>query len=477
MVLGAAPAFAHVELSATPGLKPDFRPAGSDYVSRCVPGGPLRLAVDASQGERVSVGGRQERTGTFVTSLRRRAGEGVSIRVRSHGAVTEYHVRCLPQDFPGWTIERHGKPQAQWYVTAPVKKPGDGYVAVFASNGAPVWWRRPSSSAFMPWDAKLLGNGLLAWGTNFGTDFGVRTDDAYEERTFDGRLVRVVRAQGSPTDVHDLQRMPNGDLLAITYRRRDNVDLSAYGGPPGARVFDGEIQELAPSGKVVWRWNSRTHVAPSETGREWWYNDQGKQPPPAERGYDLLHVNSVEPDGNGVVVSARHLNAVFRIDRASGNIAWKLGGTFVPGESLTVLGTPSDESVFGGQHDARLLKDGTLTVFDNRARTGGAPAAERFRIDARARTATLLEHVTDPAVPAAHWGGSAQKLPGGNWVVCWGGTSLITEQTSAGAVVLSLRFTTNHFSYRAEALAPGQASAADLRRGMDQMAKAQPRGD
>jgi hypothetical protein len=264
--------------------------------------------------------------------------------------------------------------------------------------------------------------------------------------------------------------MPNGHFLAITYRRRDGVDLSSRGGPHSARVFDGEVQELSPTGDLVWRWNSRGRVSPSETGKPWWYNEAGGTPPPAERGYDLLHLNSVEPDGDGLIVSSRHTDSVFRIDRATGKIDWKLGGSYVAGRSLTVLGVPPGEDVFGGQHDARLLPDGTLTVYDNRGYATGSPAAVRFRIDAAARTATRIEHVTNPDIRKSQWGGSARKLPGGDWVIAWGATSLVTEQRPSGATVLALRFGSGHFTYRAAAIPPGRLAATALRRGMDRIA-------
>jgi hypothetical protein len=350
-------------------------------------------------------------------------------------------------------------------------------VAIFDSFGAPVWWRHVASPSFMPWDAKHLGARLLAWGENFGDHFGVRADGAYEEHRLDGTLVRRVRTHGGPTDVHDLERMRGGDLLGLTYRRRDGVDLSARGGPHRARVFDGEVQELTPAGKLVWSWNSRGHVSPSETEPAWWYNPKGDTAP-RERGYDLVHLNSVEPDppsrgagGDGVVVSSRHTDAVYRIDRATGRVDWKLGGSFLAGESLTVVGVPPGEQTFGGQHDARVLPDGTLTVFDNRSHADGRPAAVRFRIDPFARTATRIERVTNPAVPESRWGGSARKLPGGDWVIAWGGTNLVTEQRPSGATVLALRFGSRHFTYRADALPPGRLAAADLRRGMDRLAR------
>jgi class 3 adenylate cyclase len=57
------------------------------------------------------------------------------------------------------------------------------------------------------------------------------------------------------------------------------------------------------------------------------------------------------------------LNAVFDIDQRSGNILWKLGGSATP-ESLRITNDPvfTNGSHFGGQHDARLLPDGTVTL-------------------------------------------------------------------------------------------------------------------
>src|SRR5207237_6534104 len=69
----AAPALGHVQLSTTPRLTPSFRPAATDYVSRCRAGHPLQVHVHASGGDRLSVGGHRERGGTFTTSEKRGA--------------------------------------------------------------------------------------------------------------------------------------------------------------------------------------------------------------------------------------------------------------------------------------------------------------------------------------------------------------------------------------------------------------------
>jgi hypothetical protein len=193
--------------------------------------------------------------------------------------------------------------------------------------------------------------------------------------------------------------------------------------------------------------------------------------PPNERAYDLVHINSVEPDGDGYVVSARFLDAVFRIDKKSGDVTWKLGGTHTA-KSLAVKNDPLSKQPFAGQHDARLYGDHTLTVFDNGTKPDRRPRAVRYRIDTNARTAKLLEAFGESGIPRSGWGGSARKLPGGNWVVYWGGTTLMTEQTASGKPVLELAFLNEMDSYRAFPIPRGQLSPQRLRQGMNKAARA-----
>ncbi|HKP92066.1 MAG TPA: arylsulfotransferase family protein [Thermoleophilaceae bacterium] len=467
----AAPAPAKVEIDAKPSLRPAFERKVSDYVSRCEPGRALEVSVNATDGDRVKVAGTRKRGGEYVRKVRRATGEGFEIRVDRGERTTTHHVRCLPRDFPRWSFERHGSAQAQWYVVAPVKKEPQGYVAVFSARGAPVWWFH--SSSWGPWDGKLLPDGNLAWARWWVDNFGVRDEAAYEVRRLDGRLVRTVRTVGNPTDTHDMQQLPNGNVLAISYRRRCCVDLSAHGAPKDAEVFDGEIQELDPAGRLVWRWNSKDHIPLSWTREAWWELERRTVPiePATENAYDLVHLNSVEPDRDGLIVSARHLDSVFRIDRETGAIDWKLGGRHVPGTSLKVVGDhPSP--LLGGQHDARLWKDGTLTVHDNASWTDNGPAADRFAIDPAKRTARLVERVQNPHVKYETAIGSARKLRGGNWVVSWGPSPEVTEQRESGAIVRRFRFR-DRFTYRAAPIEPGALSASALRHGMDRMKAAQ----
>jgi hypothetical protein len=180
-------------------------------------------------------------------------------------------------------------------------------------------------------------------------------------------------------------------------------------------------------------------------------------------------MNAVEPDGeDAVLISLRHTDAVYKIDKASGNVVWKLGGTWTP-KSLAVKGDPEGAYPLGGQHDVRLQPDGTITIHDNRTNLPDSPRGVRYSIDEGARTATMVEQVTDPAVSSSFCCGSSRRSADGSWLFSWGGRSLVTEFDAAGQRTFRLGFGGTAFSYRAVPAPEGALTAAALRAGMDSM--------
>ena len=234
----------------------------------------------------------------------------------------------------------------------------------------PVWWYKASGP---PVDASLFSGNLVAFSLYPGAD--------YQLRRLDGTLMRTVGTVGTPTDFHELKPLLNGNFIVTSYKVRDGVDLSPYGGPSNATVQDAEIQEINPSGAVVWRWNSKDHIPLSETPDRWWSYilKNSVTLPDGRKAYDPVHLNAVEPDGTSLLISARHLDAIYSIDRSTGNLEWKVGGR-TTSKSLAVVGdnvTPT----LGGQHDVRRLSDGTVSVYDNNTDLGRPPRVLRFRID------------------------------------------------------------------------------------------------
>jgi hypothetical protein len=234
-------------------------------------------------------------------------------------------------------------------------------------------------------------------------------------------------------------------------------------------VLDGVVQEITPSGRRVFQWNSKDHVAleeravsgPLRAGTNRFKLPDGRQ------AWDIFHINSVEPNGDGeLLISARATSSLYTIDKSSGDILWKLGGSDTA-ESLDFVGEERTGPVFGGQHDARVLADGTVTLYDNALARGAPPRAVRYRIDPSARTATLLEDIRDPDIDESIFAGGTRRLPGGNWVVSWGGVESIGEYTPSGRQVFGLELEEQFFSYRVFPIARNELSRRQLRRAMD----------
>src|SRR4029078_4511740 len=105
---------------------------------------------------------------------------------------------------------------------------------------------------------------------------------------------------------------------------------------------------------------------------------------PKKRGqpHDPFHLNAVTLDRDGnFIISARHTSTIYKLDRDTGAILWRLGGK----RSDYELGPGAE---FHLQHDARRRADGAITLFDNVAED--LPARGR-------RSRGLALHVCDTA--------------------------------------------------------------------------------
>jgi hypothetical protein len=442
-----------VSLSTVPTLTPSFDRSVDDYYLRCT-GAPVEVSANVGPGYTVSVDGKAPQSGSTEAAVALQGGQEFQVVVQRGDGQHRYHVRCLPPDFSPWTFTRLSKPSHEFYVVAPTLGAGASkYVVVVNDQGVPVWWYKPTGTAA---DAKVLPDGTVAW-TQTGPNNA-------EIRNLDGSLGRVITTVGTTTDNHEILSLPNGNVILMSYRPRpEPVDLTAFGGDESETVIDGVIQEINPEGDVVWEWSTEGHIALAETGR--WYS-MGVYDHPL--GADIVHMNAFEPDGpDSFLISLRHTDAVYKIDKATGDVVWKLGGTVTP-ESLAVLDDPQVYTL-GGQHDARVQPDGTITVYDNRTGLAGLPRAVRYEVDQNAHTARLLEEVTDPEVPASFCCGSARRSADGSWLMSWGGRSLVTEFDSAGSRAFKLTFGGSRFSYRAIPAPDGVVTIDALRAGMNAM--------
>jgi hypothetical protein len=446
------------------GLYPNFDRAETRYVSRCGRG-KRAIRVDAEDGTTVAVGSAEPRTGTMRLDPSVGPGEDFTLAVIADDEHRTYHVRCLPADFPSWKFKRLRPIEPGLFVVSfRASRDARPWVIIFDHKGAPRWWYSPETRAL--W-GQVLSDGTVSWARSFGDGYGLDPRMAHEVRSLSGELIRVVRTKGEIIDGHEFQELDNDNVLVDTYAPSAKVNLSRFGGPKNASAVFAEVQEIDPDGRVVWRWNSRRRIGLEETGR-WWRNVLSNRKLSA-RGvatFDPVHVNSIEPRGpDEVVVSMRHTDAIYGIERSSGDIEWKLGGTETA-DSLRIVGDPAAK-LFGGQHDARVDEGGDISVYDNGKDRPRRPRVVSYRLDLKQGTAIYLGQLNDPRITTSHCCGSARPLEGGGWLVSWGDNPLVTafDRDRRTAFRLELPVST----FRAVPVPPGATTIAALDRGLERI--------
>jgi hypothetical protein len=290
---------------------------------------------------------------------------------------------------------------------------------------------------------------------------------AHEVRTPAGKLLRLVQAEGSIIDGHEYRELGNGNgnVFVDTYVPED-ADLRRVGGRRRAAIVSAEVQELDPQGRERWHWNSRGHIGLRETGRWWRSVLSNPRRRLGRQTFDPVHINSIDPRGRSeVVISTRHTDAVYGISRASGDIRWKLGG-IETGKSLRIVGDPAGRPL-GGQHDARIGRDGRLSVYDNGKDRPRRPRVVFYRLDLDNHEAHYLGQLNDPQVRRSHCCGSARELPGGGWIVSWGDNPLVSAFDAQDRLAFRLHLAASTF--RAVPAPAGATSVAALDAGMEAM--------
>ncbi|HTE62415.1 MAG TPA: arylsulfotransferase family protein [Solirubrobacteraceae bacterium] len=244
-------------------------------------------------------------------------------------------------------------------------------------------------------------------------------------------VATVRAANGYDLDAHEFQITPRGSALVIGYVPVA-WDLSALGGLRDAVVEDNVVQEIdIETGELLFEWHALGTIGLGESYR----------PAPRERGqiHDPFHLNSVALDTDGnLLVSARHTNAIYKLDRRTGDVLWRLGG-----KRSSFAMQPG--AAFALQHDARRRADGAITLFDNASEDPKARGEESrglaLRLDLEAKTASVAEEWKHADGLLSTTQGSMQNLDGGGAFVGWGGLQpFFTEFAADGRTLFDARF-------------------------------------
>jgi hypothetical protein len=303
------------------------------------------------------------------------------------------------------------------------------------------------------------GNQVLTWweGTSFG-GLSCGTDYIYDDQF--NQIATVQAGNGLCADGHEFLITPWNTAL-ITIYEQATADLTSVGGPPNQVVVNGVVQEIdIPTGNVLFQWNSADHVPYS----------QSQEPLSAKANvpWQWFHLNAVKVDTDGnLLIEGRHTWAVYKVDRATGNIIWTLGGK---SSSFTMAAAPGQvldaaSEIFAWQHDPEPLGKGLYSFFDNEYNPPSPALLSSSRavvvqLNETTHVATLVTSYNQPEGLLAPSQGNAQATDEGNLFIGWGALPYLSAFDPAGNLIFNAQFPAGVDSYRAYFLHFKPATAA-----------------
>jgi hypothetical protein len=382
----------------------------------------------------------------------------VRIRSAAGAAIAAFAIAALPAaaQAVGWNKEVKSVPGLRiprvWVtVNDADKAPGFIFLTpraklgqrtgptILNADGKVVWFHRlsPRRTAEGLQPQVYRGQPVLVWGErkplvhegdSYRGDphsvYDVIADTSYH-------VIARIRARGSGvrTDLHEFRITGRNTALLLGWRVVDR-DLRRYGGIRNSAVIDNFVQEIdIRTGRLLLNFSAMRRISPRESY---------VRPPKTAGGWDAYHLNSITEDSDGnLLVTSRHMSAVYKINRRTGQVMWKLGPR---GGNFKL----SDSARFHYPHDAQREADGTITIFDNEAgpaTTNHASRALRLRVDSKRHTVSLIRAFGHPAGNVSSTSqGNVSELANKNVFVGWGISPWWSEYAPDGRILFAAHF-------------------------------------
>jgi len=375
-------------------------------------------------------------------------------------------------------------------LKTPQASPGYTLIAPFGEqktylidlDGKPVhsWTtnRRPSQAAYLLEDGSLLRTTKIAndtFNVPGGPAGGVQKFD------WDGHLIwDYVISDTTRLSHHDIEPMPNGNVLVVAWELKTREDAIAAGRDPskieGDAVWSEVVLEIQPEGtaggKVVWEWHLWDHLIQSFDKSKANFGQPSDRPERIDLNYveranaDWIHMNSIDYNSelDQLLFSGRTFDEIWIVDHSttSKEAARSTGGRRGKGGDLLYrwgnpftyfAGSPLDQVLFG-QHDPHWIPQGLpgaghILIFNNGSERDGRsystvdelipPVAdngvytllpgEAFGPQELAWTYKAPDQLFSPRVSGT------QRLPNGNTLICSGETGHVIEVDLTGKTV------------------------------------------
>jgi hypothetical protein len=308
------------------------------------------------------------------------------------------------------------------------------------------------------------------------------------ESTWDGNLLWEYTYAGEfYRQHHDIERLPNGNVLIVAWEYKSYAEAVAAGRSTSLlrddELWPDHLVEVQPSGvssgTIVWEWHLWDHLIQDNDPTKANFGVVADHPELIDLNYEMLtgpgrgkadmnHVNSVDynPALDQIILSSHAQSEIWVIDHSTttAEAAGHSGGDSGMGGDLVYrwgnpeayrAGDSTDRQLFK-QHDAQWVEDGlpgagNILVFNNgRGRPGGDySSVDEIVPPLEPDDSYLLSPGPAYGPAAAQWSyfsdptddffaqnlSGAQRLPNGNTLICAGSYGNFFEVTAAKDLV------------------------------------------
>ncbi len=342
-----------------------------------------------------------------------------------------YRIRTLPERFP--KIEKIGTSPEEgvYYSNLFANQDHDAnFIFKLDEAGEVLFYRQDKKQMIGYFQQAKAPNGdrrdiyfqnlngmTTTIGNSYGTGEFVVMDENYEV------IDRVVAEPSEKYDIlnptldhHDFVYIDDGHYILLKYAEvypeateDENVPETVTSSTNLLATYIQEVKD----GEIVFEWLSTDEPAFYEASVES-NNYQNTDRSSA----DYTHVNSVaiDPKDNNLVLSARHLDGLIKLDRQTGDVLWVLGG------ALDDFGLTDDQKMYR-QHDATYTEHGTLVAFDNgHSEARPVSRAVEYTLDEDAKTVEAFKAHGQELDYFGMYTGSANYLEGSDRLLSigWG---------------------------------------------------------
>ena len=333
----------------------------------------------------------------------------------------------LTLTYPNLTVTVNNNPSPERIFLGPTSS-GSGHLIILDNKLIPLFYKKVPGQVF---DFKLQPSGKLTYNIYSVYSYGMDSSGIRDKQ--------YLTPQGFVLDVHDLQVIEDGSYYVFG-RDHITIDMSQYvpGGDTAAILVAHTIHHMDADDNELWRWHSFEHYDIFDVDE---YIDL------TNHTIDWTHCNSMEidPDGN-LIISTRNFNEITKINRETGEIIWRLGGERNQFQFI------NDNRGFGRQHDARVLSNGNLALFDNgHFLIPQYSSYVEYEIDEQNFTATLVRRYSRNGTIYSPSRGGVQELSNGNILISWDNipNPLVSEISPEDSTEYEVRYDSYAHQYRA----------------------------